>query len=170
MKKNLMSVLILALVFVNIILTAILAFSILPSVKKTNQLVDAIASAVNLEIEGGKTSKTSSVPMSQISTYDLEDSMTINFKAGDDGKDHYVVLEASISMDTKSDGYKEYGETISEKASIIKNEINSVVSGYTYEEFRDNQQEVQNQILENLQGLFDSDFIVSVGFTSVTCQ
>ena len=45
MKKNLMSVLILALVFVNIILTAVLAFSIIPSVKKTNQLVDKIGRA-----------------------------------------------------------------------------------------------------------------------------
>lgn len=170
MKKNLMSVLILALVFVNIILTAVLAFSIIPSVKKTNQLVDIISSAISLELEGGKQNKSSSVPMSQIATYDLEDDMTINFKQGSDDKAHYVVLKASISMDTKSDGYKEYGEKISEKESIIKNEINNVVSSYTYEEFRDNQQEVQDEILSNLQGLFDSDFIVSVGFSSVTCQ
>ena len=170
MKKNLMSVLILALVFVNIILTAVLAFSIIPSVKKTNQLVDTISSAISLELEGGKQNKSSSVPMSQIATYDLEDDMTINFKQGEDDKAHYVVLKASISMDTKSDGYKEYGEKISEKESIIKNEINNVVSSYTYEEFRDNQQEVQDEILSNLQGLFDSDFIVSVGFSSVTCQ
>lgn len=170
MKKNLMSVLILALVFVNIILTAVLAFSIIPSVKKTNQLVDTISSAISLELEGGKKNKSSSVPMSQIATYDLEDDMTINFKQGADDKAHYVVLKASISMDTKSDGYKEYGEKISEKESIIKNEINNIVSSYTYEEFRDNQQEVQDEILSNLQGLFDSDFIVSVGFSSVTCQ
>ncbi len=170
MKKNLMSVLILALLFVNIILTAILTFSILPSVKKTNQLVDTISAAVNLEVNGGKTKKSSSVPMSQIATYDLEDKMTINLKQGEDGQKHYVVLTASVSMNTKSDGYKEYGETISEKASIIKSEINNVVSSYTYEEFREDQQKVQDEITSNLQGLFDSDFIVSVGFSSVTCE
>lgn len=170
MKKNLMSVLILALLFVNIILTAILTFSILPSVKKTNQLVDTISAAVNLEVNGGKTKKTSSVPMSQIQTYDLEDKMTINLKQGEDGKEHYVVLTASVSMNTESDGYKEYGEAISEKASIIKSEINNVVSSYTYEEFRDDQQKVQDEITDNLQGLFDSEFIVDVGFSSVTCQ
>lgn len=170
MKKNLMSVLILALLFVNIILTAILTFSILPSVKKTNQLVDTISAAVNLEVNGGKTKKTSSVPMSQIQTYDLEDKMTINLKQGEDGKEHYVVLTASVSMNTESDGYKEYGEAISEKASIIKSEINNVVSSYTYEEFWDDQQKVQDEITDNLQGLFDSEFIVDVGFSSVTCQ
>ena len=56
------------------------------------------------------------------------------------------------------------------KQSVIQNEINSVVSSYTYEEFRDDQQAVQDEILKNLRTMFDSDFIVSVGFSSVTCQ
>ena len=170
MKKNLMSVLILALVLVNTILTAILAIAVVPSVKKTNHLVDSVASAVKLELNSENGTKASSVPMDQIATYDIEDEMTVNLKPGEDGKDHYVVLKASISMDTKNKGYKNYGESISEKASIIKNEINSVVSSYTYEEFRDDQQGVQDEILKNLQTLYDSDFIVSVGFSSVTCQ
>lgn len=170
MKKNLMSVLILALVLVNTILTAVLAIGIIPSVKKSNQLVETVASAINLELNGADGESVSSVPMAQIETYDLEDDMTINFKKGEDGKDHYVVLKASVSMDTKNKGYKEYGEEISAKASIIRNEINSVVSSYTYDEFRDDQQAVQNEILKNLRKVFDSDFIVSVGFSSVTCQ
>jgi len=166
MKKNLMSVLILALVLVNTILTAILAIGIIPSVKKSNQLVETVASAINLA--NGESA--ASVPMAQIETYDLENEMTINFKKGEDGKDHYVVLKASISMDTKNKGYKSYGKEISTKASVIQNEINSVVSSYTYEEFRDGQQAVQDEILKNLRTMFDSDFIVSVGFSSVTCQ
>ena len=108
--------------------------------------------------------------MAQIETYYLENEMTINFKKGEDGKDHNVVLKASISMDTKNKEYKSYGKEISTKASVIQNEINSVVSSYTYEEFRDDQQAVQDEILKNLRTMFDSDFIVSVGFSSVTCQ
>ena len=164
MKKNLMSVLILALVLVNTILTAILAIGIIPSVKKSNQLVETVASAINLELNGANGESAASVPMAQIETYDLENEMTINFKKGEDGKDHYVVLKASISMDTKNKGYKSYGK------EMIQNEINSVVSSYTYEEFRDDQQAVQDEILKNLRTMFDSDFIVSVGFSSVTCQ
>ena len=134
MKKNLMSVLILALVLVNTILTAILAIGIIPSVKKSNQLVETVASAINLELNGANGESAASVPMAQIETYDLENEMTINFKKGEDGKDHYVVLKASISMDTKNKGYKSYGKEISTKESVIQNEINSVVSSYTYEE------------------------------------
>ncbi|MCI8328005.1 MAG: flagellar basal body-associated protein FliL [Lachnospiraceae bacterium] len=170
MKKNLMSVLILALVLVNTILTAIMAIAIVPQTKKSNELVNSVASAIKLEMNGDSSAKATSVPMDQITTYDLENEMTINFKPGDDGKEHYVVLKASISMDNKSDGYKDYGAGIAEKSSIITNEINNVVSSYTYEEFRSDQQAVQDEILKNLQVLFDSDFIVSVGFSSVTSQ
>lgn len=170
MKKNLMSVLILALVLVNTILTAILAIAVVPSMKKSNQLVETVASAISLELNGAEGGAVANVPMDQIVTFDLEDDMTINFKPGDDDKDHYVVLKASISMNEKGEGYKDYGEDIGTKASIIKNEINNVVSSYTYEEFRDDQQGVQDKIAKNLRKTFDSDFIVSVGFSSVTCQ
>ena len=63
MKKNLMSVLILALVLVNTILTAILAIGIIPSVKKSNQLVETVASAINLELNGANGESAASVPM-----------------------------------------------------------------------------------------------------------
>ena len=74
-------------------------------------------------------------------------------------------------MNTESDGYKEYGgEKMGERLSLIKNQINSIISGYTYEEFTADQQAVQNAILAGLQQLFNSDFIVSVGFSTVTSQ
>ena len=42
MKKNLISVLILALVFANFVLTAILMFSVLPETKKANTLIEKV--------------------------------------------------------------------------------------------------------------------------------
>ena len=48
MKKNLMSVLILALVLVNLILTGILTITILPQTKKSNELVNKVCSAIDL--------------------------------------------------------------------------------------------------------------------------
>ena len=42
MKKNLISVLILALVFANLVLTALLIFTILPETKKANNLIGAV--------------------------------------------------------------------------------------------------------------------------------
>ena len=49
MKKNLMTVLILALLIVNIALTGVMLVSIVGTNKKTAQLVDNITTAMNLE-------------------------------------------------------------------------------------------------------------------------
>ncbi len=51
MKKNLLSVLILALLIVNIALTGIMMFSTLSANKKTVQLVDQIAAILNMEVK-----------------------------------------------------------------------------------------------------------------------
>lgn len=54
MKKNLLAVIILALVLVNLILTAVLVFSIIPQTKKSNELIDQVCAAINIELEGGQ--------------------------------------------------------------------------------------------------------------------
>ena len=172
MKKNLMSVLILALVAANLILTAILTISILPQTKKANELITTVCSAINLETAGGSVSGESpAVPMEQTKTYPLDDTMTISLKKGSDGKQHYVVLGASISMDTKNDGYKSYGAAIEsgDYDSIIKDTINGTVSQYTLEEFED-REAVKAEILSQLQARFESDFIYQINFSSVTPQ
>ncbi len=170
MKKNLISVLILALLVVNLVLTAILTLTILPETKKSNELITQVCSAINLELKSGEATAASTVPIDDIETYDIPDSMTINLKRGEDGKDHYAVLTVSLSLNKGNDDYSTYQPTLEAKQSLIKNEINTIVSGYTYEEIREDQQQVQDAILEDLQRLFDSDFIVSVGFSSATYQ
>ena len=171
MKKNLMSVVILALVLVNLILTAVLTITVLPETKKANALITQVCSAINLELESGSvTSDASSVPIDNLATYDISDSMTINLKDSGDGKDHYAVITVSLFMNKDSKGYKSFGESMEEKKNLVMSEITSVVSGFTYDEFKSDQQGVQDAIVADLQKLFDSDFIVSVGFPTVTCQ
>lgn len=171
MKKNLMSVVILALVLVNLILTAILTITVLPETKKANELITQVCSAINLELESGSVkSDASSVPIDKLATYDISDSMTINLKDSGDGKEHYAVITVSLFMNKDSKGYKSFGEFMEEKKNLVMSEITSVVSGFTYDEFKSDQQGVQDAIVADLQKLFDSDFIVSVGFPTVTCQ
>lgn len=170
MKKNLMTVVILALVLVNLILTAILTISILPQTKKANELITQVCSAIDLELNSGdNVANAINIPIEQVMTHDIPD-MTINLKDSADGTKHYASLSVSISMDKDNDGYKSYGESMSERESLIKSRITTVVSGYTYEEFNADQASVQNEILKELQKMFDSDFIISVGFPTVTSQ
>ena len=50
------------------------------------------------------------------------------------------------------------------KEDIIKDEIIKIVSNHTLEEMKNDQAGVQDEILERLRKLFESDFIVSVAF------
>ena len=136
MKKNLLSILILALLLVNVILTAITMFSVTSTNKKTANIVGQIASVLQLDLGTGEEGEKVAVSMEDTATYDIEEEMTIPLKPGADAKDHYAIVSVSLSMNTKSDGYKKFGETISEKESLIKGEIVEAFRGYTIEEVK----------------------------------
>lgn len=174
MKKNLITVIIMALVLANLILTAILAFTIIPQTKKSNQLIDQVCSAINLELEGGQNKNLAAVPIEDIEVYNIEQSFTVNLANGADGKKHYAVFSVGLSINTKSEQYSTYGGTegLTEKESIICSEINTIVSSYTVEEFNaDGYKAVKEEILQAMQDMFGgTDFIVGVNFSSVTTE
>lgn len=167
MKKNLMSVLILALVVANLVLTAIMMFSIIPQTKTANELITKVCTAIDLELEGGRESASIDIPMERVESVALADgaSLTINLKDSANGEQHYAVISVSLALDTANDGYKTYGvEAITAKQDIIKDEVIKVVSSYTMEELKEDRAGVQDEILIRLRKLFNSDFIVSVVF------
>lgn len=170
MKKNLFSIIIIALLVMNLVLTGVLVFSIIPASKKTNELVSKVCSAIDLELESNRNSGVSNVPIDKIQVYDIADSMTINLKNGDDNKEHYAVVSVSLSLNTEHDDYSTYGEKINEKESLIKNEIRSVVASYTLSEIKSDPDAVTTELLKRIQALFNSDFIVSVAFRDVVFQ
>lgn len=174
MKKNLMSVIILALVLANLILTAVLAFTIIPQTKKSNELIDQVCAAINIELEGGQNKDSSAIPIEDVEVYNITDSFTVNLASSGDGKKHLAVFSVGLSMNTKSEGYETYGgaDGLTEKETIIRSEINSIVSSYTLDEFNaDGQKAVKAEILEAMQDMFGGqDFIVAVNFSSVMSE
>lgn len=170
MKKNLITVITLALVVVNLVLTVILTITILPETKKANELITKVCSAIDLDLESGSATSNANIPIDQIDVYDIEDQQTINLKSSGDGKDHFAMITVSISMDKKNKDYKDLQPEVENKVELIKGEINNIVSQYTIEEIKDNQSAVQNEILKDLQKMFGSDFIVAVGFPTAQYQ
>jgi len=170
MKKNLISVLILALVLANLILTAILAFTIIPQTKKSNELIDQVCSAIDLELESGSNI---SVPIENIVVHNILDEFTCNLASSGDGKDHFALFSIGFSINTESEQYDDGAglESLTAKETIIKDQINSIVSKYTLEEFKaDGNYAVKQEILNTMQELFGKEFIVGVSFSSVNAQ
>lgn len=168
MKKNLISVVILALLIVNIVLTAIMMFSVVGASRKTSALVDSIAMALNLELASGDGTE-AAVSMEDTETYSFAEDMTIPLKKSEgDDKDHYCIVSVTLSINTKSDAYKKYGSDLSVQEGLIKDEINSVFAQYTAEEARDNQDAIKKEILGRIQKMFDSnDYIYNVSFGDI---
>jgi flagellar FliL protein len=169
MKKNLLTIVILALVVVNLAMTGILMFTMMPASQKVNTLITQIATAIDLDINTPQ-GNASVVPIEDVATYTFEDTMTITLKPGEDGQTHMAVLGVTLSMNTKDDDYSTYGASIADNEDLIKAEINTVVSGHTYEDMMDDSASVQDEILEDLQSMYGSTFIVGVKFSSVVCQ
>lgn len=172
MKKNLISIIILALMVVNIVLTAIMMFSVTGASKKTAALVDNIATAMDLELaaSNGGEAPEEVVSMADTETYSFADKMTIPLRKSEgDDRDHYCIVTITLSINTKADGYKEYGsaESLAAKEGLLKDEINSVFSQYTMEEARDNQEIIKKQIIDRIQQMFDSKFIYNVSFGDI---
>ncbi|SFP91196.1 flagellar FliL protein [Lachnospiraceae bacterium XBB1006] len=174
MKKNLMSVLIFALVLVNLAFTAVMTFSILPATKNANQLIEDVAKAIKLELNAGKNTGVQNVSMADLETYSVNAGETINIllKKGSDGKDHYAVVSAYLSLNSKSEEFDTYKGTIDQKDQIIREAITRAVGARTKDEMSDQdvQAEVREEILEELQAVYNSDWIVDVGFASFLLQ
>lgn len=170
MKKNLISIIIIALLVVNVVLSSIIMFRLVPSLKKTDNLITNISSVLDLELESNATNQTESVSIDKLEVYDIADKLTINLKQGSDSVSHYAVVSVSFSMNTEHPDYEKYKDTISTKESLMKNQINKVFASYTIEEVRDNTQGIQEQLLTSFQSMFDSDFITEVAFRDVIYQ
>ena len=174
MKKNMISIIILALLVVNIVLTAIMMFSVTSASKKTAALVDNIATALDLELtarNGDEEEAEEVITMTDTETYQISESMTIPLKASEgDDKAHYCLVSVTLSINTKDEGYKTYGSDLSAQESLIKSEINNIISSYTMEEVRDNQEQIRQEILEKVQTMFDSEFIYNVSFSDIMFQ
>lgn len=169
MKKNLISIIILALLIVNIVLTAIMMFSVTGTATKTSALVDNITRALNLELTAKGDAGASAVPISDIATYDIAE-MTIELQQDAEGEQHFFVGSITLSMNTKDKDYKTYGGDMESRESLIKSEITDVISPYTVEDARSNQDTIKSEILERIQTLFNSEFVFNVAFSDILIQ
>ena len=170
MKKNMLSILILALLIVNVALTSVMMFTMMGTNKKTARLIDGISTALSLEIadptqEGVEES--SEVAMEDIKVHQIPDQLTIGLAKGADGKSHYCVVSISLSLNTKDPDYEKYSETLGDNEDMIKDKIFQIVGSHTIEEAESNTDGLREEILEALQSMYGSKFIYNIVFRDI---
>lgn len=171
MKKNLLSIIILALLVVNLVFSTVIMISVTSTNKKTAAVIGDIAKILNLELAGTEDEEDGAeVSVKDTAVHDIADQMTIPLKTGADGKEHYALVSVSLAMDMKHKDYKTYGETIGEKESLIKGEIIDVIGSYTMEELKADTDGAREEILKRVQKMFDSEFIYKVTFRDILEQ
>ena len=180
MKKNLLSIIILALLVINLAMTGFMMLSVMTTNSQTAKLISDIAAALELEANGGNSggfsgSASGVVAVTDVATFGFtgDDKLTINLKAGADGKTHYMLVEVVFSMNTASPDYATMGteEKLATMKELVKSKVTTTLSSYSLEELQAGADETaREQILEEVQELFGSNFIYDVSFSSVLYQ
>lgn len=172
MRKNLISVIILAICIVNLVLNALLVFVFVPATKKTDNLVTEIAAILNLELEKDSNGEPVGPNIKDVMTYTLEEAATINLKEDGTATSSYAVIAISISMDGSHKDYKDLSTKLAETESWIFDVTRNVVQQYTYEEINDAQiqEKIKKEITAGLQEKYQTDCIYDVTFSQFNTQ
>lgn len=172
MKKNLLTIIILALLVVNLALTGIMMFSTISVNSKTNALIDDIATVLALELNTGSEDgeEVTGPSILDLETYNIADEMVIALQGSGDGQDHFALCSVSISIDMTNEDYEKYQPLIASNESKIKSVIIDVVGRYTKDNLMSSIGEIESEVLSRVQELFGSDFIYEVYFRDIKCQ
>lgn len=169
MKKNLLTVLVLALTLVNTILIGVMMVSVMGTNKKTAKLVGDIATVLNLELGTAGEEEKPEVSLADTEVYAIDGSMTILLKSEPGAtKSTYIVFDIALSLNKKHSDYKKYGgENFKSYDSMIKSAINDAVMQYTELECRNDMQAMKDDILKAIQEIFQSDFVYNISLSGV---
>ncbi len=166
MKKNLVTMIILAVGILNILLTTVIVFTMVPNTIKTNKLIDKVASSINLEIEPLKENSTNSnVKIEDLEPYVVTDDITINLKKVEGSKEpNFLLVSATLSINTKSKDYKTLNSKLATNEAGISEIITDEFSKYNINTVTANKDLIKEDIITRLQEYFGSDFIVGISF------
>lgn len=176
MKKNLLSIIILALLLVNIVLTTVMMLNVTSTNKKVADLVTNIATVMNLELTApGAENPEEAVSLADTEVYAITGAMTMplapEVTADGNAKVGYLVCNVSFSLNTKHADYKTYGsaEAMAGREELIKDEINTIVSKHTASQLQSDAglEGLKAEILKAVQNLYQSDFIYKVSISEV---
>ncbi len=163
MKKNILTIIIMAITLINTVLLAILIFVIVPASNRTNQLVTKVASIVDLELEDPQKAE---VSVSDIVTQKIDEKLTIKLSSSSEDP-HYAILYVSLAMNSKNEDYELLKDKITENEGPVTEIVNEEFAKYTIDNVQENKEAIRQKTLDRIQELFQSDFIINVSFGNI---
>jgi len=169
MKKNILTIVIMALCLINLVMTAVLIFTIVPTAKKTDTLISQVAAVIKLELteDGEDTYK-----VEDLENHKIEEGLTKNLKIDTDGVSHFAVLDyVTVSINKNSEDYDTLNAIITDQDSKIMDIVGTTLTQYTYDQAIADQTDIKADVLKQLCIHFgSSDFIVDIYFGNFVCQ
>ena len=164
MKKNILAIIILAATVVNIALTSLMLFTIIPKAQRTDALIQKIVSIIDLELENPNAADYAEVPFADRETYSLASTLTVNLaKVEGDSKNHYAHITATLILNKSSESYATIQPLLLNYESIIKSIISEEVAKYNVNTIGESKKAIQTEVLSRLRTEFEStDFLVGV--------
>lgn len=158
MKKNMLAVVILAATLINLTLSAVLIFTVIPKAKRTDALIEKIVAAVELETESGIGKNYGEVAPSDQEEYTFSDK-AVNLKPTGD-KVSIAQVSITVTLNKKHEDYAAVQKLIEGKETKIVAAVGSVLSDYTSAEVATYAQDINKQVLKKIQEIFQSDCII----------
>lgn len=171
MKKNLITVLILAISIINLVFNIILFFVFMPSVAKTNKLIGDISEVLDLELASQTAASAGKVDVNNLAEFKLEIGSPINL-VSDDSELHALKYGITIKLDKTAKDYEKINTTLSESTSSVYDMTRDVVGQYTYKQVIDVnvQREIKEKLLAEFKAYFNTECIYSVEFYDWVAQ
>lgn len=162
MKKNILTIVIMAATLINLVLTAVLVFSIMPAMNKTGNLVDKVASVIDLEIDN-KDDEADDYSIEDVLTYniDYETSAKINLQRESDGQAHYALLDGiTVSFNSKADDYNDINTMITTTDIYVQDIVKETISEYGISNV--DQTKISQEAVKKLQEKYNTKCIVDI--------
>lgn len=171
MKKNLITVIILAISIINLVFNILLVFVFMPSASKTNKLITDIAAVLDLEI-ASQTAGSEGFDVSNLAAFQLEQGNPINLASDGSEDKHVVQYGLTINMDKTASDYNKVKTNLEASTSLIYDMTRDIVGKYTYEQVIDVevQKQIKEEILVSLKETFNTECIYSVSFYNWVAQ
>ncbi len=160
MKRNMLAIVILAATLVNLTLSAVLIFTVIPKAKRTDALIEKIVSAVELETESGLGKDYGEILPADQDEYTFTEK-AVNLKPNGN-KPVIAQLSITVTLNKKHDDYSTVQPLITDKENKIIAAAAGVLGGYSSAEVSVYTEDINKAVLAKVQEIFQSDCIIEV--------